>query len=563
MINHYRLFLFSLGLLIESILLTLLLNETYQPYFPALWLLALTLLFFSFYEHSLNIKLSRISFSPSSILAAFIIFFFFIINISTITHWYFSAIGDEYEFFHQAKRIAEGQVVNIFDHRGAYQIIPMLSSFYQGLMMKLLGINNFGWKTGIIILIGLSLIPYYHLVKNTFNKTTALAALSVLAFSHYLWGYLHTGYSNVEPIALTIFCFYFFWMGFEKYKKHLFFLSGVFAGLGFYTFFSSRDAIVILTVFLFLSFFNLRKKIITIAIPLYTGFIATFLPIALVAKEELITKMLERAITNAYGTELRGISLIINNLYRSIIAFFLPGNFGPYTSGPHVYGALLDTVSGIFFIIGFFVSILRINKPIYKFLFLWFFVSLFTVGGMSQYAWTNVSRLHYLLVPIAIFAGIGFEKTLSFIIKHKENSIFKNILLLLFIGTVLVMNLYRFIIETPRKKPITQESLVVKELRVGICREFDISRVAIVDENGEGSIIFQALKSYPVPTPAAIIPSQLLNISLEQFKCIIFVHPQNYEMQSILSTLTLPNGFSILEQYDPSHNSSIMVLRKR
>lgn len=562
MINRSRLAL-SIGLLLEILLLYLLFRGIYKPYFVIIWILGLIVIFFYFYKNFI-VKL------PSLIFLDFIGLFLiiallFTVNLSDLTHWYYSAINDEYAFFDLAKSIAEGDTVNIFNHRGVYQIIPVMSSFYQGTMMKLLGINNWGWKASIIILIGISLVPFYFLVKQKFGQIAAYGALVIFAFSHYLWAYLHTGYSNVEPIALTIFSFYFFMRGLEEKKAQDFFLAGIFAGLGFYTFFSSRDAVVILVLFLFLSYTAVQTRIKGILTSFLLGFFPTFLPIAVVAKKELITKMLERSITNAYGTDLKGVELIANNLYRSLFGFFIPGNFGPYTVGPHIYGSLLDTLSGALFVLGVCIGILHLRKLEYRFLFLWFSVSLFTVGVMSQYAWTNVSRLYYLLPPIAIFGGIALEKLTYYVEKLTQKKWIAYAFFALFSLSILSFNLYRFYIETPKKKPMTQEALAVRELRIGDCSKFNMSQVALIDENGEQSTVIRAMKSYPLPTPHHFSLETLTNLykDINRFKCAIIVHPQNEVAQNALSTLLMQKNFLRFTKYDLSKTSSIEVLKRQ
>lgn len=72
-------------------------------------------------------------------------FAFILLNVHGLTNWYYSFIGDEYSFFELAKGIAQGtQKINLLSQKGVYDYHPVLDSFYQAQIMKILGANNFG-----------------------------------------------------------------------------------------------------------------------------------------------------------------------------------------------------------------------------------------------------------------------------------------------------------------------------------------------------------------------------------------------------------------------------------
>lgn len=550
------------GLAFEFYLLANLVFGNYEDFYLLIWIVGIILILLSFIG---KIKI----YFPKSILSVILFPFlitviFLIVNLSDLTYWYFSAINDEYAFFHFARSMAQGASVNIFSQNGVYGLVPVLSSYYQGTMMKVLGIDNFGWKASIILLIAASFLPFYFFVKSKFGKIVACSSLSVLAFSYYLWAYNHTGYSNIEPIALTIFAIYYFFRGLDKKSHANIFLAGVFSGLGFYTFFSSRITIVIL--FVFLAITSKKNSIKEAFVPLTLGFLVTFLPIGITAKSELITKMIERSVANPFGTNLSGISLIANNLWRSVLGFFWAGNFGPYTSGPHITGALIDKVSAVLFLLGFTLSLINLKVDKYKFLVIWFILALITVGGMSQYAWTNVSRLHYLLPIISIFAGIGFDKISQEIFRTRLTDKVRVVLTLSFATLILFINLYIFRVFIPNNKPMTNEALAVKELRFGECKKTETSKVVVIDKDGYYSTVAQALDSYPLPIPVFLNYNQgnLLTNNINDYSCIIFVHPEDIEANSLITLLI--NKFTdsnLLTKFDPSRSTSVAVITRK
>ena len=297
-------------------------------------------------------------------------------------------------------------------------------------------------------------------------------------------------------------------------------------------------------------------------IPTLTGFLAIFLPIATVAKENLILKMLERSSSNPYGTDLAGLELIFNNTYRSILGFFRPGDFGPYTAGPHISGTLVDNVTAILLIIGFFIAIIRFKESIYTFLLLWFFLSLLVVGGLSQYAWTNVSRLYYLLPIIAIFAGLGFEKIFNIIKIYLTFNKMQGVVILVFGILILLLNLYHFYILTPLKKPMTPEALTVREIRFGRCSKFNLSNIAVVTPLGKQSSIAYAFDSYLLQIPNHYSYSELTKLKNEQinYNCIIFTNPNDPELLAFIESFSNSPQYKLIKETDQSKTTTIFVV---
>ena len=149
----------------------------------------------------------------------------------------------------------------------------------EGLMMWLIAISFsiFGvsiWSIKIVsTIIGiLTVLGLYLLTKELFsfntptfqhsNTPTIIALLSSFFLAISFW---HTNFSRIGFRAILlpfilVFSFYFLFRGLRTKKTHNFIISGLFFGLGFYTYISFRFAILILPVILIPYFFISKKK---------------------------------------------------------------------------------------------------------------------------------------------------------------------------------------------------------------------------------------------------------------------------------------------------------------
>ncbi|MBI4064918.1 glycosyltransferase family 39 protein [Candidatus Gottesmanbacteria bacterium] len=583
--KYVRILSLTIGLVVETYLLIELSVDIYQTYFPLLWIVSLVCIGYFFWkkrEKKASNFLLIEYFFVSCVTALFLF-----INLRDLTHWYFSVINDEYAFFFLAKSIASGATVNIFSQEGVYGIIPVLSSYYQGMGMKIFGISNFGWKSSIILFVVSSFIPFYLLVRSFLGSFYASTSLIILSFSHYLWAYLRTGYSNIESVAISIWAMYFFSHGIPKkkspqsdyrdlfYDQWILFLSGVAAGFGFYTFFSARSTIAIMVIFILCT--SYRRQFRRIWIPMLVGFFATISPIVAVSKQQLVLRMIERSSSHPVGTNLTGLRLIVNNIYHSIQAFFVTSNFGPYASGPHVYGSLVDLVTAIFFGIGFICSLQKVNRPWYLLLFIWFWVALLVAGGFSQYAWTNVSRLYYLLPVVAIYASLGVQSVYEFMLpKVKKIHIVQKIsntpywilhywTLVMFGLAIGSINVYRFYKVTPFHKPMSSQALTVMELTVGRCSTYPLSQVTVVGTDALVSTAKFAIESYNKQFPPYFTAENidLLKKDIDTYFCIVFIDPKNFNANLLRQYNILLDEFHMYEDYDPAKINHIEVLERK
>lgn len=446
--------------------------------------------------------------------------------------WYYSAIGDEYAFFLSAKQIALGQHVNLLSQGGVYGIIPNLSSAYQALIMRLIGISNFGWKTSSVIIVIVSFLPFFLLVKILLNRKVALFAVSLLASSHYLWAYTHTGYSNIESIFPTITALFLFARSITN-KEGYFWPSlgtGLFSALGFYTFYSSRVTIIIVLCCLLLLTINKSLSInrgLRILLVTFIGFIALFLPFLIVNGKTVFTTMFkESPISSNEFRLVSKTSLLFQNTARSLLAF----NYNQH-NGPYVTGSLLDPISGTLFLLGLIICLIGVKKNGPVLILSWYILGLITTGTFSEYSYVAVSRLNFLLPVVSIMGGLA----LDWLVCKLKNLYLAKLFPLLILLTIFYLNFTRFFFITPKRIVSTREATGLKAFQEHCSK----NKTIIADEN-PAAVLDLALSSYELSERITTISTSTPDINLfSPFTCIIVTNSEHLYSKPLIHKLKM------------------------
>jgi len=229
------------------------------------------------------------------IVLPFLIFFLAFALARDIFAPQFALIGDEYAFFYDAASIATNGIhfSQIFSQHGVYGYHPVADSIYQAVWMKLFGVNLIGWKSANIITMCLSMLLIYSIAFTLFGTyATAITATIFFGFSHYLFGFAHIGYNNLQafiPFLSAILCFF----RFQSTKRPIyFFLTGLCTSACFYTFFAARLILIVLLPFLIIH----RKKIHYF----FAGFFLLFLPFLIANQTTWLSAMLSRTFAHPY-----------------------------------------------------------------------------------------------------------------------------------------------------------------------------------------------------------------------------------------------------------------------
>lgn len=490
---------------------------------------------------------------------------FFGLVCADLTNWRYSTLGDDGTFFLFSRSITHGAGLNLFSQAGPAGNHPLLSSAYQAAVMNLAGVNIFGWKLATLLVLVATLPVFYILLRTFTDSRVAVLATGVLASSHYLLGYAHTGYDNVFPLLPTVLALTCFTIGIRRSSVLLLFCAGAAAGLGFYTFYSSRAAIVILAILVLL--LGRRHWRMTTVLPLTVGFVLTVAPLFAVEGWNVISEM--QAESQASGNSLGETLLrLAANAPRAFLAF----NFDPYPKH-YVSGSLLDDATAPLALLGFGYALTRLRDSGYQVLVVWFLVAILVAGLFHPRPAELNSRLHYALPPMAAFAALAMDRIIdvvsSLVPKSRARAILVPILGFAFLSTILGLNLYRHWVVSPRELPVPNAALVLREAQRPAC-----------DLGGTRSVVFAA---HPFPVMPLVFefyewqnrepfffrfddPPDLYRsiIQDQSVACILVADPDASEAGPVVSyvtTLSRQSGQPVQRVTDTSRRTALLVLR--
>jgi len=359
------------------------------------------------------------------------------------------------------------------------------------------------------------------------------------ASNHFLWAYAHTGYSNIEALFPFVFSLTAF-----TYRKFL--LSGIFAALGFYTFYTSRITFIVILVLFFINRSSIKFK--EAFSKFFIGFAILIIPFLIINRTTIIKSMFERSIISQNDpTVYKPIyKFILDNVVHNAIAPWYNLHSGPYTSG-----SLVDPLTGIFLIVGFLLIIKQFGKSSQQVLAITI-IPLLIVAISSPYGDVVVSRLHILLPAYAIISGFGCISILKLLPLNK----LRNTLIFIIIMLVLYLNSYRFFIETPLKTVPTNEAFTIKALAT-TCRT---SSSPTVLEN-VNPLLAPALNAYQLNPKLINDLNMDIIYDFKNTDCLILEYPQtkkiNYYFQEAKK-----NHYASEIIYDNAGNLRIVVFRK-
>ncbi len=394
------------------------------------------------------------------------------INARDLDNWRYSAIGDEGAFWDFGQRVIRGDPLNWFSQAGVYGNHPILSSVWQALVMRIFGSGLFGWKMASVLSIALTFPLFYWLLRQLLGVRVAAFGTLFLAASHYLFSYAHTGYENVFTLFPTTAALAFFVAGLRRTSYTLLFIAGFFAGLGWYTYYSSRSAIIMLAVAVVLM--GRRGLRPEIAAAVGAGFLISAMPIFATNKYDVIRQML---LLSSSQTHQPFFDKITQNTPRTFLAFsFNPSNIH------YVAGALMDSVSFTLAVAGVGVAIRGIRNDAYRLIVIWLLVGAVVSGLLSSYEFVSISRLNFLMPPMAALAGIGIDRLIAAAGWPAQRPSFERIVGVAAFAAlaplVFIINGQHFFIYSARHNPTTPETVVVRELTAKDCRQQPLRDIA-------------------------------------------------------------------------------------
>jgi hypothetical protein len=385
---------------------------------------------------------------------------FVVICLQDLDDWRWAALGDEYAFYGAARLIAEGERFNFFSQEGVYNVHPVLSSAWQALFLKFSEGDVFAWKLSEVVLVAITLVFFYLLVHELFGWRPAAFAAGLLAASHYLIAFVHTGFNNVDALLPTVLSLWLLVVGLRRNSTLALFGAGLAAGLGFYVYYPARAAIVIIAIYLL--FMGPRAWKPRILGPIALAFAMAVAPIFSIHGWTVIDAVLGQSAAEHDPTVTGDrLARFGHNIVPSLMAF----NFTP-NPGRGFSGSLMDPVSAVLFVLGLGVAVAKWRNAAWRLFLIWWFVAVAASGFASPRPEVANTRLFFALPPAIAMAGLAFDRMLLMLPWRPARPVaqagYGVACLTLLMIPVLYLNLDRVWHDTPTKYGTSVDAVVVR-----------------------------------------------------------------------------------------------------
>ena len=486
------------------------------------------------------------------------------LNLHDLHDWYYSAIGDEFLFFEHARHITEEGVTRPFSQEGVYNRHPVMSSVFQAVVMRVIGADYFGWTFSETLNAALTIPGVYLLGYALGGRKAAAVSAALFAFSHFIFAFSHVGYNNLSSLPVAVWSLALFVMGWRKGNPLLLYAAGIVAGLGFYTHYSGRAMLPVMLLFVLTA--GHPRRLLSLW-PLAFGFALTVAPTFVLEQEQVFTRMFGQVV-GGYSEVVTGSTSdrILNNIEINLPAF----NYNS-TVHSYVYGPLMDPVSAALAALGIGFALGHSRQASFRLLLMWFGVAVIMTGVLSPYPHVAITRLAFVVPPLAVLAGL-LAGRIGDAVQVRAERIVPPLarvtvpsLLTLLLAVVLVLNLWQFWQVTPSVFPHSPEAVALGAYRSEQCRS-DVNGTLFVGQAvGEGSLLEQVLVSF---APGSQLPRRLNHDEVTQGmespepmpRCTIFVNPSDPKAQSLQESLSrrYPEG-QIITFTNPSGTTAVEI----
>ena len=302
----------AMTIFLFALLIFFLAQHKYTPILAWVWVYILAMQTLLFYKReksvganfSPNITRVDILWMAGLFLAGLGIGAFALNDISNIM------VPDEGSFWETARAIATGDFKPDFFNFGVYTF-PVASSIFQGWVMRLVGINLWGWRFASVLAGTFAVIPLYLLAREWFDRRVAVMAGLLMLTSPYYLSFARMGYNNSQALFPVVLSLYFWSLGYKRASSLYYWLAGVAAGLGFYTYPAAWLGLVtimiVMVLFIVMRRIRFRQALVTTAIFL-GAILVTALPRIVYGassdnSEPLFYKMVETSfVSDFYGS---------------------------------------------------------------------------------------------------------------------------------------------------------------------------------------------------------------------------------------------------------------------
>jgi len=389
-----------------------------------------------------------------AVMAAFVA-----LNAHDLRNWVYAYYGDEWAFYDFAKGIALGQGGDFLSQSGVYQIHPIANSAYQALVMRLFGLNVFGWRMSAILSVVLPIAALYWLAKGIGGSVCAAVASILYATCHLLWAFAHIGYNNNDLLLPMIPAAALLYAGLRRGSVALLFAAGACAGAGWYTIFTGRLMIGVVAL-VTLTYWpgGWRPALRNIAAVL-AGFALVALPLVLDNGFDTIRQMLPLVSLSHARTTTPLSNLVPQNTVRGVYAFFYATENSHY-----VVGAVFDVVSAAALCLGVVLAVRGVRDLGPRLLLIWFAVTLLLTTPLYYAPQIADTRLQASIPAAALLAALGLcavcravEKAVS---RRERGPIFATCLTITLTAAV-ALNGYRFYVAMPQQLVVSPIAMTI------------------------------------------------------------------------------------------------------
>lgn len=291
---------------------------------------------------------------------------------------------------------------------------------------------------GILTIIGLYLLTKELFVQSTGDedkrKAEIIALLSAFLLATSFWhiSFSRIGFRMIFIPFILVFGFYFLFKGLKSQKLSAMIISGIFFGLGFYTYISYRFVVFLLplTLFLWWLAYNKQKQVkqflkFVVFCLVFAGAVA--LPLGIYFLGHLGDFTGRTAGVSIFGQEnpLKAFAISLT-AHLAMFNVYGDANWRHNFSG----ASMLPFSVGILFLMGFFASIKEIknsiknkNNPsfiVHSFLIAWFFIMLLP-GILTYEGIPHALRVVGVIPVVYMFAALGGIHIYSWFYKNVKN----------------------------------------------------------------------------------------------------------------------------------------------
>jgi 4-amino-4-deoxy-L-arabinose transferase-like glycosyltransferase len=405
-------------------------------------------------------------------------------------------IPDEGAFWETARAIATGEFKPDFFAFGVYTF-PVASSLFQGWVMRFVGANLWGWRFASVLAGTFTVIPLYLLAREWFDRRVAVVAALLMITSPYYLSFARMGYNNSQSLFPVVLCLYFWSLGYKRASSLYYWLAGIAAGLGFYTYPASWLGLVtvisVMILFTLIRRIQVRQALPTIMI-FVTSITVTALPRIVYGAssdnpEPLFYKMVETSfVSNFYGSayyspeelhpegdgHLLGSNEIFYapDIYRTLLTRStvrtLAALFDPFLVTEHfmVTNFAGGFLAAIGLALGLSFSLRNLKQTRSILMLTWLGAGLFFLSIIAAFP-PRHTHLVTIIPVLALLSAVGFVASLDTLASELQNKWKSNLIpwgqmgvILLFSGALVAGGIKQYFSLMPERNPPLFEDIV-------------------------------------------------------------------------------------------------------